>query len=498
MVRENAIAAIALNYLPTAVNYALAIAYIIVLTRYIPLTQYGYYNALFAIINSIGALIPIPGITSAIAREGAIEHARGGDAEPYFAAMALMSLAMAAIYGSIIALATPIYIGSGIPRWLLGTAYIYIGAVLIQSIAGALGLYLWLLGRVVSQGFGSTLYILVMRVFQVLLIVIMRNVYALALSVLLGSLAQLLYYLGVVRGFVNPRTGVGIIRARARGFLEFGFQSWILGYMGTLSFNILTYLVYAYLGPSFAGIYGLAAVIANAVTALGPAVSTVMNSKLSRGLGIGVDVNRAFRDYAVSSFIAAVLLAQLIILALPALPMIGIISGEYVRAIPYASVLLGYTPLAVIASIYTSYYWVIGKGWHALMANLVGLGLGVLAYVALHPLGIYMAIASNYIIYALALAIFQFSAGWSVRSVNTLAMGLSLALTVVSSCTVPMTDPPITWPLTQLITITSSLVILYIIKPLPQPLINQVPRFARPFITPFTRSNKPNQPQPIN
>ncbi len=177
---------------------------------------------------------------------------------------------------------------------------------------------------------------------------------------------------------VDPLLGIDVIRRGVRGgFLEFGFQSWILGYMGTLSFNLIMYLVYIYLGPGFTGIYGLAAAIANAVTALGPAVSTVMNSRLSQGLGVGIDVGRAFREYAIPSFIAASLLAQLIVLALPALPMMGIISGEYVKSIPYASVLLGYTPLAVIASIYTSYYWVIGRGvgthcWQTLLASALG------------------------------------------------------------------------------------------------------------------------------
>ena len=487
MVKENAVVAVVLNYLPTVVNYALAVAYIVVLTRYIPLTQYGYYNALFAIINSIGALIPIPGISGAIAREGAIEYARGGDAKPYFAAMVFMSLVMAVIYGLIIALATPIYLSNGIPSWLLGTAYIYIGAVFAQSVAGALGLYLWLLGRVASQGMGSTLNMLVMRVFQVLLIVVMRNVYALALSVLLGSLAQLLYYLSIVRGFADPRAGIDVVRGRARYLLEFGFQSWILGYMGTLSFNLLTYLVYIYLGPGYTGIYGLAAVMANAVTALGPAVSTVMNSRISQGLGSGIDVGRTFRDYAIPSFITASLLAQLIVLALPTLPIIGIINGEYVRAIPYASVLLGYTPLAVIVSIYTSYYWVIGKGWYALIANVAGLGLGILAYVALHPLGIYMAITSNYLIYAFALLIYWLNERWSVRSMSVLAIGLSLALTIISSCAQPIQDPPITWPLTQLITIAALLTILYVTKPLPKSLVNQVPGFTKRLITPFTK-----------
>ncbi len=490
MVKESAVVAIVLNYLPTAANYALAIAYIVVLTRYIPLTQYGYYNALFAIINSIGALIPIPGISGAIAREGAIEYAKGGDSRPYFSAMVLMSLIMAVIYGLIIVIATPLYMSNGIPKWLLGAAYIYVGTVFIQSIAGALGLYLWLMGKVASQGIGSTLNMLVMRALQVLLIIIMHSVYALVISILLGSLAQLIYYLSIVRSFVNPLPGINVVRSRARGFLEFGFQSWILGYMGALSFNLLMYLVYVYLGPEFTGIYGLAAAIANAVTALGPAVSTVMNSKLSQGLGIGIDIGKIFREYAIPSFIAASLLAQLIVLALPTLPMMGIIGGEYVRSIPYASVLLGYTPLAVIASIYTSYYWIDGKGWYALIANVAGLGFGVLAYIVLHFLGIYMAITSNYLIYVLTLVLFWFNEQWSVGSINVLVIGLSLILTIISSCAVPILDPPITWPLTQLISIAILLIVLYLVKPLPKALVNQVPGFARPIITPFTRTEK--------
>ncbi|WP_243668984.1 hypothetical protein [Vulcanisaeta sp. JCM 16161] len=215
-----------------------------------------------------------------------------------------------------------------------------------------------------------------------------------------------------------------------------------------------------------------------------------MNSRLSQGLGIGMDVAKTFREYAIPSFIAASLLAQLIVLALPALPMIGIISGEYVRSIPYASVLLGYTPLAVIANVYTSYYWVIGRGWYALLANSIGLGLGVLTYIALHFLGIYMAIASNYLIYVLTLIVFWFSEKWSVRSINVLVIGLSLVLTIISSCAVPLFDPPITWPSTQLIAMAILLTVLYLIKPLPKALVNQVPGFARPMIKPFTRSEK--------
>ncbi|WP_243680436.1 lipopolysaccharide biosynthesis protein [Vulcanisaeta souniana] len=458
------------------------------MTRYIPLVQYGYYNALFAIINSIGALIPISGISNAIAREGAIDHVMGGDSKPYFSAMVFMSLIMAAIYGLAIVLAVPIYLGSGIPRWLLGTAYIYAGTAFIQSIAGALGLYLWLTGRVASQGMGSTLNMLVMRLTQVVLIVVVRNVYALAISVLLGSIAQFIYYLGSAKGIANPSLGIGIIVSRIRGLLEFGFQSWILGYMGTLGFSLLTYLVYLYLGPDFSGIYGLAAVLANVVTALGgPAVSTVLSSRVSHGLGLGVNVGRIFHDYAVPTFITATLMVQLIVLVLPVLPMVGIINGEYVRSIPYASVLLGYAPLAVIATVYTSYYWVVGRGWYAFIANIAGLGTGVLVYIMLHSLGIYMAIASNYIMYMVILVMYRHNEGWSVRSSNVLVIGSSLLLTLLSSSLLPIGDPPISWPLAQLISMIILLIALYVIKPLPNSLVNQVPRFAKPFIAPFTR-----------
>ncbi|WP_243676288.1 hypothetical protein [Vulcanisaeta distributa] len=125
-----------------------------------------------------------------------------------------------------------------------------------------------------------------------------------------------------------------------------------------------------------------------------------------------------------------------------------------------------------------------------MLANVVGLGLGVLAYVVLHFLGIYMAIVSNYLIYMLTLIAFWFSERWSVRSINVLVIGLFLILTIVSSCAVPIPDPPITWPLAQLISMAILLMALYLVKPLPKALINQVPGFARPLITPFIKTER--------
>ncbi len=72
---------------------------------------------------------------------------------------------------------------------------------------------------------------------------------------------------------------------------------------------------------------------------------------------------------------------------------------------------------------------------------------------------------------------------------NVLAIGLSLALTIISSCAQPIRDPPITWPLTQIIAIALLLVILYVIKPLPKSLINQLPGFTKRLIAPFIRAD---------
>ncbi|MCG2865705.1 MAG: oligosaccharide flippase family protein [Vulcanisaeta sp.] len=486
MRREGAVAGVLLNYLPTAANYVLAIVYIVVLTRYIPLTQYGYYNALFAIVNTIGAVIPIPGINSAIAREGAIEFARGRDARPYFAASVFMSLVMSVIYAVALVAAVPIYLGNGIPPWLLGTVYVYIGAVIAQSLAGALGLYLWLVGRVATQGAGATIGMLVLRGFEVALIVIMRNVYAIAISTLLGSLAQLLYYLVNVGFIPNPIRGLGTVLSGIKGFLELGLQSWVLGYVGTLITSVMTYLVYRYLGPGSTAIYGLALAMIGSVTAMGPAVSTVLSSRVSHGIGVGVNVGRVFRDFAIPSFIASALMAQLVVLALPILPRLGIVNGDYIQSIPYASALFGSAPLFVAVTVYSSYYWVVGRGWYAVMNNLVGLGVGIATYVALHGLGLYMAVVSIYIINVITLIAYWTLERWSLRSKAVLAVGLALALTLASSWSLPIGDAPITWPTVQLIMIIATTAIAYMTKPLPTTILNQIPKPLKPLLKPFT------------
>jgi O-antigen/teichoic acid export membrane protein len=202
-------------------------------------------------------------------------------------------------------------------------------------------------------------------------------------------------------------------------------------------------------------------------------------------------VGRVFRDFAIPSFIASALMAQLVVLALPILPRLGIVNGDYVQSIPYASALFGSAPLFVAVTVYSSYYWVVGRGWYAVMNNLVGLGVGIAAYVVLHSLGLYMAVVSVYVINVITLLAYWVLERWSLRSNVVLMVGLALLLTLISSWSLPIGDAPITWPTVQLITVAVTIAITYIIKPLPTTILNQLPRAMRPLLKPFTSPTTP-------
>jgi O-antigen/teichoic acid export membrane protein len=60
---ESAIGGILYGYAATTINYALALLYVAFLTRYIPIDQYGYYNALIAAIGLVGTSSPRSGWT---------------------------------------------------------------------------------------------------------------------------------------------------------------------------------------------------------------------------------------------------------------------------------------------------------------------------------------------------------------------------------------------------------------------------------------------------
>ncbi len=83
---ESAIGGILYGYAATAINYAFALLYVAFLTRYIPIDQYGYYNALIAAIGLVGMFFPTPGLDIAVAREGAAKHAESRNATEHYAA----------------------------------------------------------------------------------------------------------------------------------------------------------------------------------------------------------------------------------------------------------------------------------------------------------------------------------------------------------------------------------------------------------------------------
>ena len=113
--RESPVGGVLFGYLSTAVSYAFALAYVILLTRYIPLTQYGYYNALMAMMGLIGLFFPTLGIDAAIAREGAMLHSRGSDIREHYAALFAISLTVSTAYAAALIIATPLYLASKIP-----------------------------------------------------------------------------------------------------------------------------------------------------------------------------------------------------------------------------------------------------------------------------------------------------------------------------------------------------------------------------------------------
>ncbi len=83
---ESPVGGVVFGYLYTATTYVFALVYVILLTRLIPLAQYGYYNTLMAMMGMIGLFFPTLGIDAAIAREGAMMHSRGLSIDDHYAA----------------------------------------------------------------------------------------------------------------------------------------------------------------------------------------------------------------------------------------------------------------------------------------------------------------------------------------------------------------------------------------------------------------------------
>ncbi|ABW02287.1 oligosaccharide flippase family protein [Caldivirga maquilingensis] len=391
MSSESSVSGVITGYLASAVIY------VIILTRLIPLTQYGYYNSLLAMMGIFSLFFPTLGIDVAIAREAAMLHARDMPFEGHMAAILLISIILTTAYSLTLFLAIPLYIISKIPSYYLGIVYIYIAWIITQAFTGVLSTYLWIMSKLRSQGVGNMLYSLVFRPLEVALLVVMHSVYAIIISILIGQLTALLYYMLIIRRLPNPLKGLALIKNGLRRYLNTGFQNWIISYIGSIGGYALTYLVYLSLGPEYVAIYNLVTYMLGAVTTLTGSVSNVFSSKLSHVIGAGGDTKALVRDYAISIIVTSGVLSQLAMLTIPLLPILSIVHGDYVRSIPYAMLLLASAVISAPVSIYTVYYWVLGKGWHSVKISALGVTVGLLIFIiTVKYLGFYSVILSSY------------------------------------------------------------------------------------------------------
>jgi len=478
MGNESSVMGIVLGYLAAATNYASAVIYVALLTRIIPLDQYGYYNALLSIMSTLGLLFPTLGIDVAIAREGAMTHARGYGTETYFSAVLLISLTLSAAYSAALIIAMPLYIINRIPQYYLGIPYLYVAFIMIQGLNNSLSTYLWMTGRLGTQGLGSLIGNIVFRVTEIILLVLLKSVYAIVISMVLGQTLMLTYYLTRIRRLPNPLMGLVLLR-NFRKYLSLGFQNWLINYLSSVGSTVLTYLVYLTLGANYVALYGIALYILGAVTALGSSVNNVFGSRLSHALGLGFEEVGLVRDYASSSAIISGILAQVAALALPILPMIGIIGSNYVAAIPYGAALLGTATLSAPLSIYITYHWITNKGWLSIRTSALGLVVNIISFTILvQYIGMYALVISSYLgLLASLLYIRKPPSDPSLAIISILAIAASLTYTL--------------WPTSQLILLAATIVLMYIMKPLPRSITSQLPKFAEPLLKYFTRHDIP-------
>ncbi|MGC9137248.1 hypothetical protein [Caldivirga sp.] len=486
LIEESQVLGVIFNYASTIVNYTLALAYIILLTKFIPLRQYGYYNAIQALLATIGLFFPTFGLDNAIAREGAMSHAKGGDVYVYYSGMFALTLTIASAYSLTGIALIPVFIRDGVPAWLMGVVVIWAIFMFVQSMNQALGFHLWAVGKVATQGVGYTLGSLVFRIIEIALIVVLRNVYAIAISYLIGQAVIMLYYLSKVRIVPSLRLGLNLIRSKFKAYLSMGFQYWIAYYLTSASGNIIAYLVFKMLGPSGSALYGLALSIIGLVSNFSIAVGTVFGSVASHGLSLGLNINELAKEYSSVYVTVSALITLAAITLTPLAPILHIINGSYAAVVPYVMLLFASAPVSVIDSIYMVYYWVSGKGWLAVERSTVGVLVSILIFLALaHSMGLYAAITSMYASTIAMLILYWLNnRPWGVKLGALVA--LSMILPTASAMLYVIYDPALAWPIPQLTITLAFTVIMLILKPIPRSLLADMPTVLRPLFRVFT------------
>ncbi|MGC8597993.1 MAG: lipopolysaccharide biosynthesis protein [Thermocladium sp.] len=479
---ESAVMGIFFNYANTLVNYGFAVIYVIVLTRFVPITQYGYYNAIIAFTGIISLFFPSFGVDNAIAKEAAEAHAKGGDVNPYYSAMMALTITITMASSITLIAAIPLL---KIPASLIPILYIIISTNLLNTIANSMGFYLWLTQRTATQGKGMTMGSLVYRVSEIALIIIMRNVYAIAIANLLNVVTALAYYAYNVRIIPSIRLGLIVLKRRIMQFLNSGFQFWLAWYINNMGSNALNYMVYLYLGPQYSALFGISTLMMSAVSNFSQAVGNVFGSTAAHSRSLGGDVGRTAMEYSIAAIAVAGVLSIAAIAMLPLLPIIHVLNGDYAAALPYAALLFGLSPLTALDGVYMMYYWIMGRGWSAVQRAAAGVVTSIILFVAMvGSMGLYAAVLASYMGFlATAILYWLNNRPWSPRM--WLMLTASTLLPTISALIYAM--HPIYWPLPQLITAIILVLLLLIVKPLPKSTVGQVPPLLRRVITWFTR-----------
>jgi O-antigen/teichoic acid export membrane protein len=468
------------RYAATLINYALALAYVVALTRYIPADQYGQYNALIAIAGLIAMAFPTLGIDVAIAREGAALHGKGRDAAENYSALFAISLIVSSTYAAAVVAATPLYLANGIPPSVIPAAYIYAAYIVLSGLATALEYALWMRGRYAAQNKGWVAGNLAFRTAEIALIVAARNVLAIPAAMALGHGLRLAYYYLAVGPPPGIKPGLRKLRRGLRKYLNLGLQEWTLSYVGTAAASATTYIIFHTLGAVAASLYGIAVYITGIVGALPGAVANIFTSRAAAALGAGSDAQHILRDYAKAASTAAGLLATAAAAAAPLLPYI--LHGQYAQATPYAAALFGSAALAAANGIYTQYYWLTGRGWKAVAIGAAGSAISVATTAALASLGLglYSAVAAAYIGASIAMAIYVkkgHAPAWRYAAIYT-ALPAATALAYIAA--------PAYWPIPQIAATALAIGATYALKPIPASAAAQLPKPARIALTPFT------------
>jgi hypothetical protein len=240
-----------------------------------------------------------------------------------------------------------------------------------------------------------------------------------------------------------------------------------------------------FLGPLYTRLYTTANNMVGIVTALTGSVINVFRSRLAHVYGSGGEVKNLLRDYVRATVFVTSLLSASAIAASPALPLIGIVAGDYVKAIPYYVALISLSTASSLSSLYINYLWVLERGWHALDIGVKSLAGYLVSLIILltyvRGLSLYMIVLAGFIGSMIGLMIIFRELGASEIVLETILLWIpSIASAYI------YVSKSILWPIPQIIMMLAPAAIGFLRKPLTASAIDQSPRIFRVILIIFT------------